>query len=111
MKRTTVQRAVLARGPVICPDCREKHCDFCGLVGEYNLVFAGDTPARICNDCVHRLKPGGQPQCFCVVKVDVGYMATLGKGQVFAPGDLRRTLNEDCWQMLAGEGEEDAEEG
>lgn len=61
-----LQRAIMARGAVICPSCRLRKCDFCGAVKERRLPFTGlygpGGAARICPLCVQHKRNAGLPE-------------------------------------------------
>lgn len=52
----TIMRAISSRGPIICPECRSRKCDYCGKVMKRRLPFVGHSLNRICTSCVRGKK-------------------------------------------------------
>jgi len=56
MTMDTIRVAIQVRGPIICPGCRLRKCDFCGVIKRHRLPLTGGPFAagayRVCPLCV-----------------------------------------------------------
>ena len=66
MKAEDIKRAILAKGPVLCPACRIRKCDFCGVVKKHRLPLTGGAGGagawRVCPLCVQMKKNQSWPE-------------------------------------------------
>lgn len=56
MSGPMIREAMWARGPLLCPNCRQRKCDFCGRLVKHKLPFTSYGFARICPLCVQGRK-------------------------------------------------------
>lgn len=69
MTGDSIARAVHARGPMICPRCRRRHCDFCGRVTTFRLSFVQGHRWRTCPVCVQERVTKSVPAFTEIVRV------------------------------------------
>ena len=51
MSGEVIMRAIVRRGPLLCPSCRACHCDYCGVVRKAIIEPAESTGTRMCPVC------------------------------------------------------------
>lgn len=51
MTSEMIREALRFRGPVICPECRQRKCDFCGFLRVERTQVVGNNQDRICLPC------------------------------------------------------------
>lgn len=67
MRGDTIRRAIAAKGPIICPECRLRKCDFCGRLTQRRLPLTGAAYGagayRVCPLCVQKKLNQRLPNC------------------------------------------------
>lgn len=67
MRLNDVLRAIVYRGPILCLNCRSRHCDYCGHIGKWRLGFASFFGTsghwRICKLCIQQRRSRDLPAC------------------------------------------------
>lgn len=69
MKGETIRTAIVSRGPLLCPDCRRKKCDYCGQVLPVAVARVKTTGDGICVECVCRGVNPLEPECRFTFKI------------------------------------------
>ena len=52
MRYDTLWAAIRARGPILCPDCRQLHCDYCGLIQTQLTTVCPQYNTFVCDNCL-----------------------------------------------------------
>ena len=87
MRLPTIMRAMSLKGPLICPECRTRKCDYCGRMQEHKILITGqpfgEGSFKICPVCLTFGAEENAPQC---EKILILYEAITLTGKEVTPG-------------------------